>query len=264
MEKILKSLFAGLFVVSFLFTYSFAADQWDKLLPDDEDSNAADIGTIIQVNNGALDRILAGYREGCAIVYASASTLTVGSGELVLSNAGADVRRFRRNTSNTTVTWANLDSGGENISTTYYVWAIADTDVETFTIKISTSSSAPGSSTYYRRLGYFYNDASGNISYNGIVNDNNYYALQLGNWVTKSQDVTYQATTDGTVCAVSTVSNYLVEGFTDSNSTPTTLMGINSDSGGSGNKSSITFPVRRGDYWYTTGQGHTVYWIPEE
>jgi hypothetical protein len=77
---------------------------------------------------------------------------------------------LRANTSATTVTWANIDTGAEAISSTYYLWAVADADATTFTVMISLSNTAPTGATYYRKLGSFYNDASGNITQ--ITNDN--------------------------------------------------------------------------------------------
>ena len=166
----MKRLFMGFLVSIFMISQVSASDQWAVSKPAGTDQ-AADIDSYIGINNAALDRLVYTYRQGCKIVYASASTLTVETGALALPNSAGTVVRWRRNTSSTTVAWTNIDTGSEASSTTYYVYAVADTDATTFTIKISTNSATPTGCTYYRRLGYFYNDASSNITQ--IVNDNN-------------------------------------------------------------------------------------------
>jgi hypothetical protein len=148
----------------------FAADQWDKTAPLSSVSPST-ISTLLQTNNEALDRFLAYGVFGCKISYSTAAQITVGTGSVVCSNNAGAVRRLRANTSSTSVTFSDLDEGAEASSTTYYVWALADTDATTFTVKISTSSSAPTGATYYKRLGSFYNDASSNITQVNISND---------------------------------------------------------------------------------------------
>ena len=121
-----------------------------------------------------LDRGLSNLQEGCKISYLSASTITVGAGEIMLSNAGGTIRLIQQNTSATTVSWTMIEAGGsESASTTYYLYAYQATATDTdFDVVISTSSSAPASTTYYARLGSFYNDSSSNIDKTLIVNDN--------------------------------------------------------------------------------------------
>ena len=109
-----------------------------------------------------IDRLLSNYQT-CNLNYASVSTITVGIGEVVCSNSDGSLRKFRANTSATTVTWADIDVSAEGSSTTYYVHAVADTDATTFTCKISTSETAPTGCTYYKSLGSFYNNSDGDI-----------------------------------------------------------------------------------------------------
>lgn len=116
-----------------------------------------------------LKRLLAGYREGAVVKYASAATLTVTTGGVTCASATGALR-MRQNTSAVTVAWTDIDTGSEAASTYYYVYAVADADAATFTIKVSTSSSAPTSVTYYRRLGWFYNDSSSNILVGNVGN----------------------------------------------------------------------------------------------
>jgi len=158
----MKRLLLSLILCLSLTTSGYCVDNWTKASPVGTDL-AADLDAIIQVNNNALDRFLAYGRHWAKLSFASTTTLTVTLGSAVCSNAGLTIRRLRTNPTSTTVTWADLDAGAEAASTTYYVYAVGDTDAATFTIKISTSSSAPTGITYYLKLGSFYNDASSNI-----------------------------------------------------------------------------------------------------
>ena len=161
-----------------------------------------------------LDTMLSNYRRGCQISYASASTLTVAAGEIMLSNSDGSIRLMQKNTSATTVAWANIDTGAEASSTSYYLWAYMDTvSTTTFSVCISTSSIAPTGKTYYARLGSFYNDASGNITLiandepeEAAVYDSGWFAVALATSYTKSHSlgttklaysVWYSASSDG-------------------------------------------------------------------
>ena len=121
-----------------------------------------------------LDRGLSNLQEGCKISYLSASTITVGAGEIMLSNAGGTIRLIQQNTSATTVSWTMIEAGGsESASTTYYLYAYQATATDTdFDVVISTSSTSPTGITYYAKLGSFYNDSSSNIVKTSINNDN--------------------------------------------------------------------------------------------
>jgi hypothetical protein len=145
-----------------------AADQWDKTAPQGSDQRS-DIDTIVQENNGALDRMLKNYRTGAYGYYDSASQFKVSAGDVMISNAAGTVRKMRSNTSATTVTWSDIDTGAEANSTVYYYYAVADTDIDGFTILISASSTTPTGATYYRKLGSFYNNSSGDIEIGGII-----------------------------------------------------------------------------------------------
>lgn len=124
----------------------------------------SDLDSYIPANNSALDTQLSGNRQGTTLKYAAAATLTVTAGEIVCSNLAGTTRLFLRNTSDTTVSWANIDAGAEEVSTTYYVFAGTSNPADTtFTCYISKSSSVPSGITYYKRLGRFYNNASGDI-----------------------------------------------------------------------------------------------------
>ena len=154
-----------LLVVLMIFGLSipgYCADQWTKGQLAGTIS-VSDSDTYNQVNNNALDRLLYDYRHNAVLVYASASTLTVTAGRIAIPNAAGTVVRWRGETSSTTATWSNIDTGSEANSTQYYVYLSGDTDETGFDVVISTSSSAPSGITYYRKIGYFYNNSSGNI-----------------------------------------------------------------------------------------------------
>lgn len=171
-----------------LVNQGLCADEWAKTEPLGT-RDAADIDAYIAVNNAAIDRFLTYGLHGCKLSYASASTITVGIGSVVCSNSAGTIRKLRANTSATTLSWTDIDAGGEAISTTYYVYAVADADSNNFTCTISTSSSSPSGKTYYRKLGSFYNNSSGDITQVSDDNDNdiafvkgqgNYYKIDSG------------------------------------------------------------------------------------
>ncbi len=121
-----------------------------------------------------LDKLLTNYRTGCQLAYTSATTVTVQIGEIVCSNSGGTARRFRKNTSTTTVVMTTagvggLDAGAEAAGTRYYIYAVADADATTFTAICSTNAATPTGITYFRYLGSFYNNASSNIDEASVV-----------------------------------------------------------------------------------------------
>lgn len=171
----MKRLFIGLIFILLSNNNVWSANQWRNGTGENSilgTEAAADIDSVIYSNlTLPLDRMLRDYRQGCKITYASASTLTVGAGAIMLSNSSGTVRLMQVNTAATTVQWANIDTGSEANSTTYYVWAFQETVGDSdFDVAISTSSTAPSGKTYYKRLGSFYNNSSGDIEQ--IKNDN--------------------------------------------------------------------------------------------
>lgn len=164
----MKKLFILLFIL-FSTTIGYSADEWDKASPDGE-TLINDIDTIVGENNVALDRLLAHEKTGMALVYDSATQFTVTAGSVTCSDSTEAVRKMRYNSSNTTVVITAAQANGfatgesESTGTRYYVYADCDADATTATFRISASSTAPPSVTYYNMVGTFYNDASGNIS----------------------------------------------------------------------------------------------------
>ena len=165
----MKRLFLMVIMVLVLINTAYGADQWDKSDPAGTES-PSDIDSLITTNNSALDRLLIGYVKGADVAYASATTVTVSAGEAACSNSAGSIVRWRRNTSSTNVTFSDLDTGSEAAGV-YYVYAVADTDATTFTCTISSSSTAPTGKTYYKRLGYFTNDGSLDITASTVVDD---------------------------------------------------------------------------------------------
>ena len=163
MKRILLSI-----VLCFLMCgHALAANKWmngstafldgDAVLFNDFDTNANNY--ILE----PLNRQLINSLEGMALIYDTAAQITVSTGSVVCTNSGGTLNEIRRNTSNTTVTWSDIDTGAEASSTTYYVYSSCDADATTATFKISTSSTSPSGVTLYRKIGSFYNDSSSNI-----------------------------------------------------------------------------------------------------
>jgi len=171
----MKNLLIMLTVMLSIIAVGNCAEEWDKDVPLDADAKI-DFPTDNQANNEAIDRLLSNYREGMKLTYSSASTIVVSAGEVVCSNSTGTTRKFRKNTSSTNVTFANIDTGAE-ANDTYYIYAVADADATTATFKISLSSSAPSSTTYYKRLGSFVN-SGGDMEQ--VANDNENIIVATG------------------------------------------------------------------------------------
>ena len=254
---------AAVFIVSQ--RQALATDQWrgdsgtDNTILGSEsvsDIDAASYQNVVV----PLDRMLAKFRQGAQIRYNSASSLTVESGQVMCENSDGSGHQMRSNTSSTTVAWTELDTGSEAASTTYYLYAVCDADAATFTVKISTSSTAPASTTMYRRLGSFVNDSSSNIT--DILNDG--VSVEWGGRVSRTAGTVYQASTDGFVLCYHTTVNTSALGYNDWNSSPTTVVirtnSVDNETG------AISFPVQEGSYYKCESSGGatdgTVWFIP--
>ena len=257
---------------------AFAVVQWSKSSLPATGDNLTDWPTDVNAQWSITDTLVSNYRRGYTLSYSSGSTLVASSGEIVVSNSGGTVRLFLADTSSTNITFANIDTGAEASGTTYYVYCgTSSATASVCTFYLSTSSTAPTGITYYARLGSIYNDASSNIT--RINNDN--VTNEIGEKESKTDGVTYQATTDGYFVGLidasgSTGSYGDIIGYTDNASTPTTVMGYASGwrvdstfSASTGNrKNSFMFPVKAGDYYKgsssTTGSVTvTFYFVPK-
>ena len=169
----------------------YSADQWTKTAPQGS-ANISTADTLLQTNNEATDRLLYNYRENLTVIPDTSAQIKVLVGEIAIQNSAGSIVKWRRNTSTTTITWADIDTGAEASSTQYYVYALGDTDVTTCTFKISTSATSPDGATQYRKIGYFYNDSSSNI-----VNVGNIKGGDVGNvmQVVGTTDISTTSTT---------------------------------------------------------------------
>lgn len=166
MKKIVGLLLCLAFVMP-----CYGADQWDKTDPAGTES-PSDLDALITANNSAQDRVFSNYQRGMRITYASASSLSVAAGEITLSNSAGTTRLMQQNTSATTVTFSNIDTGSEAASTTYYLYAYQNTtSTSTVSFIVSASATSPTGATYFARLGSFYNDSSSDIDQYQITND---------------------------------------------------------------------------------------------
>jgi len=185
-----------------LMTTPCLASQWLNANTAFQDGDTTYIGDIdTDLTNyvvDPLDRMLAGYRKGMTITYSSATEMTVSAGAVMVSNTAGTIRLMLRNTSSTTLTWANIDTGAK-ANNTYYVYAIAATSAaETATFKISLSPTLTAGADFYKKIGSFYNNSSSNISYISNNDGNAYeyvepYSLSEG--TSYSAGVSYQNTT---------------------------------------------------------------------
>jgi hypothetical protein len=252
----------SILMLLFLASPAWSADEWLKTRPAVTDDRA-DYPADVVANNAALDRVLANYREGMTLSYSTAAAVSVSTGEVVCSTAAGDVRKMRQNTAVTSVGWADIDTGAEEASKTYYIYAVADADATTATFKVSLSSTAPTGITSFKRLGSFYNNADSNIGL--ISNDND--VKKLGDWSAKSSGVVYQATSDGFVVANSYSSgggtaDIII--YSDAFNPPTTIRVEDSAvTAGDGRHASATIPVKIGDYYKAVAGGTaSIYFVP--
>ena len=91
----------------------------------------------------------------------------------------------------------------------------------------------------------------------------------FGAWdATKAKDTVYQAATDGLVtfsCTNAGAANVTVYGLTDAANPPTTTIIQNGGSYVGGQQASITFPVRKGDFWKVAADSEgacILGWLP--
>ena len=264
----MKKIFLGMILSLCLVTQGYCDTGWSKSKPSGSISPST-IDTAIGENNSAVDLILSTYTD-CKITYVSATTVSVSSGGVMVSNSAGSTRLMLANTSATSVTFSNIDTGSEEASKTYYVYAIGtNTTDTTFTVKISLSSSAPSGVTYYKRLGSFYNDSDSNITQ--VVNDG-FPTISFGDLVAKTTNTIYQALTDGFIMGY----GYLnadggiteISVLTDSSNPPVTKpVKLYTNSGTTDGDFSFDCPVKSGHYYevYQVGTGTvTVYWRPLE
>ncbi len=122
-----------------------------------------DGGETIQHKHTA-ERVLHTYRSNCAVTLYNSESIRVLPGVLAIPNAAGTDVRYRRNTISTIGDWTLLDTGSEANSTQYYVYGVGDNSEDTtFSVVLSADDLAPSGASYCRRIGYFYNNSSGDI-----------------------------------------------------------------------------------------------------
>lgn len=239
----------------------FGASAWTKGHPAGTDS-ASDIDYwCADQNNESLDRLLSNYRRNCIVEWVSTSSVSIAIGEVVCSNTAGTTRVFRANTAATTLTSADIvGGGGFGNNTTYYVYAVADTDATTFTGSISTSSASAG--TYFKKLSTFTTNSTGEIVNDAeFYNYSNVYGLAMGTWVSKTVDTAYQASSDGFVVTYNDDSTgSLVTVYSDTSNPPTTVVGKDGNTT-SPHESSICIPIKSGNYYKVSNANH-IWWVP--
>lgn len=212
-----------------------------------------------------LDNLLATYCNEY-LSYSSSSTITVSRGSCVVSNSQGTIRLFLQDTTSTALTSANIDTGSLSSNTTYYIYSTAATNAATAsTYYISASNTSPSGATYYYQIGSFATDSSTQIT----TIANNIALSYFGTKASKSSGVVYQALTDGIVTDLyqftTNAATKTVTDYTDSSSSPSTVVGGADDTNSSNGRGTITFPVRKGDYYEVTDNGscnHTIYFTP--
>jgi hypothetical protein len=76
-------------------------------------------------------------------------------------------------------------------------------------------------------------------------------------------DHIYIAKNNGFVVAKTTEDGSSIQGYTDKNNPPTTLLIKDTvHAGGSYGTISITMPVKKGDYWKVSGAVEKIWWVP--
>lgn len=165
--------------------FSTLYDGTNKVIaahPNDRGDEITALETLIgafgtgQGNLVSLKTLLIDWIMGCHVEYKTAADLYVRKGEIAITDASNNIR-WRRNTSDLTVDWNNIDTGSEAASTTYYVYACADNAGTTFTVKISINSTTPSGMTFYRKIGSFVNDAGSDIERASMVRSEAFIAL---------------------------------------------------------------------------------------
>lgn len=121
-----------------------------------------DIGTgLSQADATDLLNFMRKARQSFRLSYDDADTIEASVGEVMCANVTASQRVPRANTSATSITFSDLDTGARAQSTTYYVYAIADATATTVTFLISESPTAPTGATRYVLIGKFSTNATG-------------------------------------------------------------------------------------------------------
>jgi len=107
-----------------------------------------------------LDMLADNYTGGrCYGEDGTTDEVYVGAFSGIISNAAGSIRKPRRITTVTTLTATDLDTGAM-VEGVYYIYATADAAASTPVFKFSASATIPTGYTYYKRIGWFYNETA--------------------------------------------------------------------------------------------------------
>ena len=254
----MRKILSVLSILFLLTNNSWATVGWQKILPQTSENPQA-ISPDVQENNNALDLMLQNYRDGyLTITLTSTSAITIGAGGVMLSNSGGSARLMVANTSTTTMSSTNIDTGSISPSSTYYIYAYASsTTATTFSVIYSASSTSPTGITYYAQLGKFTTDGSSNFA--GASSNIQTSPTPTSNGTSFSSNTLYQNLTGRSVEIIAYGSTATYSGWNDLNMYsdigPTSGIGTvtsqyqfcaGSSNGAGG---SITFIVPASWYW---------------
>ena len=267
-NKMKKTIFLILSILLLNINLSYATVGWNKILPQTSENPQA-ISPDVQENNNAIARMLQNYRDGyLTVTLTSTSAITIGAGGVMLSNSGGSTRLMVANTSTTTMSSTNIDTGSISPSSTYYIYAYtSSTTATTFSVIYSASATSPTGITYYKRLGSFTTDSSSNfVGVNSDVSPPGPFSTQNIVTASRAQGTVYQNLTGKTMMV--NVSIYLNNGITvsantDSSSSPsTTVAQANNNTGTNGLIQSFTFMVLSNNYYeIPTFSGSIQRWV---
>jgi len=265
----MRKILSVLSILFLLTNNSWATVGWQKILPQTSENPQA-ISPDVQENNNALDLMLQNYRDGyLTITLTSTSAITIGAGGVMLSNSGGSTRLMVANTSTTTMSSTNIDTGSISPSSTYYIYAYASsTTATTFSVIYSASSTSPTGITYYAQLGKFTTDGSSNFAGASSNIQTSPTPTSLGtSWTAGTP---YQNLTGRTIQVICYASSYYNGSFMFSNitgligassaSTTVTQWEFNGNaSTADGISGNIVFNVPNGWYWEVSNnavEGH--------
>lgn len=239
--------------------------QWNINLPQATDSKS-NWPAEVQAQWNVQDNLLSNFRQGLYLTYSSASAITMGVGQVTVSTGGAQPRLFLTNTTTSSLTTANLDTGASFASsTTYYIYAGATSSTASLaTGYISLSNTAPAGVTYYSQLGNFTTDSNGNIA---TITDNS-VVVHFGTRVSKSVGTIYQATTDGTISLSfeSGSATSSIQILSDANPSPSAVCAFYYDNSGSDFVVPVSCQVIKGQYYQIVQSGGSIHngpsWLP--
>ncbi len=116
-----------------------------------------------QSHSAVLLAILQGNYVGGRIHKKSNTEIYVDSISAIVANSAESIRELKRVTTQTTLTASDLDTGSF-VAGYYYIYVCGGNTGTSPVFKISASSSAPSGYSIYKKIGWFYNEASGSLN----------------------------------------------------------------------------------------------------